>query len=155
YGLNKTFRPKEEVAKNKAPGQRYPIGFVTSALAFNYLEHALQEMGLVDQVPILKLGVTYPLDPNVITEFAKDVEMLVVVEERRGFIEEQIALIFTQHAIAVPLYGKQFPFELPGLPAARGLNPSVLIEHLGPLLLKIETQRLLPLDVTKVQRELD
>src|SRR6202000_1075375 len=75
-----------------------PIGFVSSALAYSYLEHALQQLGLTDVFPLLKLGVTYPLDPALINEFADQCENIVVVEERRGFLEEQIVQLLARRA---------------------------------------------------------
>lgn len=148
--MNRTFLPPRAKESGK-----FPLGFVTSAMAANYLDHALRELGLTDAVPVLKLGVTYPLDPALITGFAEKVERLVVVEERRGFIEEQIALILSQASItkgvpALPLYGKKFPQGLPGFPEARGLNPSIVIETLAPLLLKIGG---LPVDEERIAAE--
>ena len=70
--------------------QRAPLGFISSALAYSYLEHALEQLGLTGVFPLLKLGITYPLDPELIDSFADQVENIVVVEERRGFLEEQI-----------------------------------------------------------------
>ncbi|SDU20116.1 indolepyruvate ferredoxin oxidoreductase [Verrucomicrobium sp. GAS474] len=150
HRVNRTFLPPRAKESGK-----FPLGFVTSAMAANYLDHALRELGLTDAVPVLKLGVTYPLDPALITGFAEKVERLVVVEERRGFIEEQIALILSQASItkgvpALPLYGKKFPQGLPGFPEARGLNPSIVIETLAPLLLKIGG---LPVDEERIAAE--
>ncbi len=152
HGLNKILGPKE--FSSAGPEARYPIGLVTAGLGASYLQHALEEMGLSDQVPILKLGVTYPLDHELILDFAKRVEMLVVVEERRGFIEEQIAHVLSQHAMVVPLYGKLFPHGLTGFPSTRGLNPSIVIEHLGPLLLKFPQSAKLSVDPARIEVEL-
>jgi indolepyruvate ferredoxin oxidoreductase len=66
-------------------GEKAPLGFISSALAYSYLEHALQQLGLTDAFPMLKLGITYPLDPELIDSFADLVQNIVVVEERRGF----------------------------------------------------------------------
>jgi len=123
---------------------RAPLGFVTSALAFSYLEHALSELDLSDIFPILKLGVTYPLDPELIHDFADQVDHLIVVEERRGFLEEQIATLLAARSTQRPkviLYGKTFPEGLEGFPDTRGLNPSLVMSILAPLL-----QRFLPED---------
>jgi indolepyruvate ferredoxin oxidoreductase len=42
---------------------------------------------------VLKLAVTYPLVPDTILEFAASVEELVVVEEKRPFVETQLRSI--------------------------------------------------------------
>ena len=120
-------------------GGRAPLGFVSSGLAFSYLEHALQQLGLTDVFPLLKLGVTYPLDPGLVDSFADRVENIVVVEERRGFLEEQIVQIIARarpdgQGVAIPVYGKMFPGGREGLPSTRGFNSSVLVEVLAPLI---------------------
>src|SRR5262249_15385133 len=137
---------------------RFPIGFVSSGLTYCYLEHALQEMGLTDRFPILKLGLTYPVDPQAVLSLAQQVEAIYVVEEKRGFVEAQIVQILRaaaqrppHHGLApglspqggevvfVPVWGKTFPNGLAGIPETRGLNPSVIMERLIPLLLKVPT----------------
>jgi indolepyruvate ferredoxin oxidoreductase len=137
HGLNRLFRPAQPAAK---------LGFVTSAQAYCYLRHALAELGLDGLFPILKLGLTYPLDPEVITEFASGLEDLFVIEERRGFLEEQIIDLLSrarQHAdhettpLAQRVWGKRFPHDLRGIPDTRGLNPSKLIDRLGRLFLAL------------------
>ncbi len=139
-GVNRTFHP----ANNTNELAR--LGFITSAAAHGHLRHALVELGLDGHFPILKLGLTYPLDPAVITEFATGLRNLFVVEERRGFLEEQVVEIISrahQNAdhesspLARNVWGKQFPFGLTGIPDTRGLHPSKLINRLGPLFLAL------------------
>ncbi|NBB95228.1 MAG: FAD-dependent oxidoreductase [Planctomycetes bacterium] len=128
----------------QAPGQpssgRKPLGFVAAGLGHDYLTHALWELGLLGELPILKLGLTYPVDPVMLEELAGQVERIVVVEERRGFMEAQvdeIVLCGKQAGKAafqdVDVYGKSFPHDLPGIPSTRGLHPSMLMSLLAPL----------------------
>ena len=108
-------------------------------IRFCYLEHALAELGVADKVPILKLGISYPIDAQLVEEFSRQVRSIFVIEERRGFMEEQITEIvgkYNQLATAANrtnVWGKEFPVGLKGVPASRGLNPSILIERLAPL----------------------
>jgi indolepyruvate ferredoxin oxidoreductase len=133
-----------------------PIGFITSALAANYLDHALEQLGLTGVFPILKLGITYPLDPALIDSFAARAENLVVVEERRGFLEEQIVQLLARRALtghaAPPVYGKVFPRGREGLPSARGFNSSILVELLAPLVTELASPKL-KLDAALIERE--
>ena len=118
---------------------RAEIGFVATGLGYSYLQHALHELGVAGQVPILKLGVSYPIDPVLVEEFSRQVRSIFVIEERRGFMEEQISEIvgkLNQNATGANrtnVWGKEFPAGLQGIPSARGFNPSLLIERLGPL----------------------
>ncbi|HAU37171.1 MAG TPA: indolepyruvate ferredoxin oxidoreductase [Phycisphaerales bacterium] len=126
-----------------AAQRRAPVGFVTSGLAYAYLAQALDEMGLGGAMPVLKFGLTYPLDERLVEALAAQCERIVVVEERRGFLEEQIAEALTRLRQSgkvtdpVELWGKTFPEGLAGIPEIRGLHPSILTERLGPLLQKV------------------
>ncbi len=154
HGVNKII---PAASKAKAP-----IGFISSALAHSYLEHALQQLGLTDTFPLLKLGITYPLDPELIQSFAGLADNIVVVEERRGFLEEQVVHLLAQLTSAgrssVPVYGKRFPSKLfpegrEGLPSTRGFNSSILVEHLAPLILEL-AQPKLKFDSSLIETEL-
>ncbi|MDX2225864.1 MAG: thiamine pyrophosphate-dependent enzyme, partial [Verrucomicrobiae bacterium] len=135
-GVNRILYPR--------PHGRAEIGFVTSGMAFSYLEHALNELGVTGQIPILKLGITYPLDPALISDFAQQARTLIVVEERRGFLEEQVTQIISRlnqrvsPSDSTRVYGKEFPNGFKGIPTLRGLNPSLLIDLLGPLIKELE-----------------
>jgi indolepyruvate ferredoxin oxidoreductase len=122
------------------PGAK--IGFVTSAAAYCYLEHALAELGLSGAFPILKLGITYPLEPALIEDFGAGKSDLFVIEERRGFIEEQLVEILNRArqrsgAAVANVWGKHFPHSLHGIPDTRGLNPSKVMDRLGRLFLAL------------------
>ncbi|MGA2265968.1 MAG: FAD-dependent oxidoreductase [Phycisphaerae bacterium] len=119
--------------------QRKALGFVTSGMAHGYLLHALFELGLLGEFPILRLGMSYPVDGAMVRELAAQCQRIVVVEERRGFVEEQVSQIVLKDRQAglasgqVEVWGKQFPNGLEGLPDSRGLHPSILISRLAPL----------------------
>lgn len=157
HGANRVLRPTTDTNAEAR------LGFVTSAAAYCYVRHALAEMGLDGHFPILKVGVTYPLDPSLVTEFAAGLRRLFVIEERRGFLEEMVVEIISRarqnadhesRPLPAEVWGKQFPNGLAGIPEARGLNPSKLIDRLGPLFLA--TPELAGrIDRRRVQRELD
>ncbi len=125
-------------------GKKREIGFVASGLAFRYLEHALYEFGLDGKFPILKLGITYPVDPKILLEFARNVGELYVVEEKRDFLESQVATILKdayqkgELGQYIPVWGKTFPKNFPAFQKIRGLNPSLVMETLGPILKKVK-----------------
>ncbi len=124
------------------PAGRAPVGFVTSGLSSAYLRKVLELAGIWGEVPVLKLGLTYPIDAEQLVAFAARVERLVVVEEKRAFVEMQALAAITdavragQLERAPELWGKQFAGGRPGFPAIGGMNPSVVLEALGPELLE-------------------
>ncbi len=132
-----------ECALNRIePGEDRRLGFVASGNAYNYVHHALHEMGLTAHFPLLKLGCTWPLDPHVVCDFARTVDSILVVEEKRGFLESQIKEQLrdaqqNEGLPLVPVWGKSLPEGRPGLPVEGGLSPTLLIERLGPYLLTL------------------
>ncbi len=61
------------------------IGIIASGVIFNFAREALG-----DDASYLKLGLTYPLPIQLISDFASQVERLIVVEELEPFLEDQI-----------------------------------------------------------------
>ena len=122
---------------------RKKIGFVTSSLAYCYLEHALNLLGLEGTIPILKYGVSYPLEREILREFSALVEQIYVVEEKRPFLEEQVkAGLQDLHQAGevgeYAVWGKRFPGGREGFPQSRGLNPSIVLRGLAPILRDLE-----------------
>jgi len=92
------------------------------------------------------MGMSYPADVELVAEFSKLCKNMIVIEERRSFLEKNIRdSIFSVLAheeassIAARLFGKAFPVtaegkKLEGIPSTRGLYPSVLAQILIPLI---------------------
>lgn len=147
------------LATHPSPPRRHRLGIVTSGMVYNYVEHAFDELGIQGRLPILKLGLVYPLDPEQLLAFAAQVDELVVVEEQRDFIESQVVRIVRDARQAgrlprdVSVWGKRLPDGLPGFPTTRGLNPSLVIRCLGPLLRTLDRSQL-DLDRANLEDEL-
>jgi indolepyruvate ferredoxin oxidoreductase len=118
-----------------------PMGFVTTGMGRPYLEHVLSDLGLLGVFPILNMGMSYPVDAPLVAEFSKLCKHMIVIEERRSFLEKNIrdaAFRALSHedaaALNGKLYGKKFPGNVDGIPDVRGLNTSVLAQKLIPLI---------------------
>jgi indolepyruvate ferredoxin oxidoreductase len=143
-GINKIYP-----AKNAPTPGRAPVGFVTTGMGRPYLEHVLSDVGLSGVFPILNMGMSYPADVRMVAEFAKLCDKMIVIEERRSFLEKNIRdslFQMLEHEEAANLvgrlYGKQFPAgangqKIDGIPDVRGLNPSVLAQRLIPFIKSI------------------
>ena len=124
------------------------IGFIVSGCAGAYLRQILTDVGMANAFPVLEMGMSYPADARLVAEFAQQAQKLIVIEERRSFLEKGIRdALFTvlpndqASDVAGRLFGKQFPrmddaaaTVGEGIAAGRGLNPSVLALALFPLL---------------------
>ena len=152
-----------EHALNKilySDGKKHNIGFVAAGISYSYLEQALWELGCDEQFPILKLSVTFPIDPEILEEFSKLADNIVVVEEKGPIIENQIKTILRDMVQDGKItkepnvWGKVFPKDEDGFPEESGLTPSTLIEKIGGLILDIG-DRTAKYDEKKIQSELD
>lgn len=83
------------------------IGIITSGMPFGYTMEALNQLELSD-VPVLKLGMIFPLNFEEITNFVRNLEKVVVIEELEPFLEVKIAEISHNHKINVEIIGQKF-----------------------------------------------
>ena len=69
------------------------LGIVAAGKTWYDLRGALREIGLDDDgleragIRLLKLGMIFPLEPDILNEFADGLEEILVIEEKRSFIE--------------------------------------------------------------------
>ncbi|HWE96550.1 MAG TPA: DUF6537 domain-containing protein [Tepidisphaeraceae bacterium] len=138
---NRTVPPSPQPSPWKGEGAKSPLGFIVTGMGGPYLEHVLADLGLAGVFPILQMGMSYPVDVQLVAEFAAHCKDMIVIEERRSFLEKNIrdSLYHTLPAeqaadLSGRLFGKIFPGGIPGIPEGRGLNPSVLAQILIPLI---------------------
>ncbi len=86
------------------------LGIVTCGVAYQYAKEVFPEAS------ILRLGMTYPIPPRLVREFAQGVERLIVLEELDPFLEEEIRLL------GIPVEGKSI------FPLCGELDPRVVRE---------------------------
>ncbi|MBB5156114.1 indolepyruvate ferredoxin oxidoreductase [Saccharopolyspora phatthalungensis] len=96
-------------------GQHDRIGIVAAGKSYLDIRQALRTLGLDDAdlarygIRLLKLGAIYPLDPQLIRDFATGLAEIVVVEEKRSFLESAIKEILYGRPDAPPVHGKKGP----------------------------------------------
>jgi indolepyruvate ferredoxin oxidoreductase len=122
------------------PSAAAPFGFIVTGMAGPYLQHLLADLNLTGLFPILQMGLSYPADVSLVKEFSGLCQKMIVIEERRSFLEKNIrdGLFHSlpqeeAAALAGRLFGKSFPDGREGISETRGLNYSVLAQKLIPL----------------------
>jgi indolepyruvate ferredoxin oxidoreductase len=109
----------------RGPADR--IGIVSAGKSYLDLQQALRMLGLDAEalhrygIRLLKLGAIHPLEPGIVREFADGLEEIVVVEEKRAFIES---------ALKETLYGVP---EAPKITGKKDLDGRTLFTELGEL----------------------
>ncbi len=132
-GLNRVVRA--------GPGDR--VGLVAAGKTFLDLRQALSILGLDDAelarrgVRLLHLGMIHPLEPSVVTGFAAGLAEIVVVEEKRPFIESALKDLLYGLTAAPAVSGKRHPDGTPLLPPGGELDPDTIAAALAARLTAI------------------
>ena len=115
-----------------------PVGIVTVGKAHLDTLHALDAMGLGrhPDLAIYKVGMTWPLETGGLRDFAAGKRVLLVVEEKRSFVEAQIrsALYNLPDSARPAVIGKTDAAGAPLLPAVMELSPELLERALARVL---------------------
>ncbi len=115
-----------EVLKNKNLDQTFgnsqsSIGIVSVGAVFETLKQVLEEADLLKDVHLYKAAGSYALNPHQILPFLKSHSQVLVVEEKRGFLESEIKSLCMEEKIETEVWGKKFG-QNDGFPAFGGLN---------------------------------
>ncbi|MEV4055232.1 indolepyruvate ferredoxin oxidoreductase family protein [Amycolatopsis sp. NPDC049688] len=88
----------------RGPADR--IGIVAAGKSYLDLRQAMRTLGL-DNVRVLKLGAIHPLEPAIVREFADGLDDIIVVEEKRAFVETALKEILYGVSNAPRIIGKK------------------------------------------------
>jgi len=114
------------------------IGLVTVGKAHEDTMHALRRMGLErhPQIAIYKVGMTWPLETAGLSEFARGKRQILVIEEKRSFVESQIrdALYHMPADQRPEISGKTDPLGAPLLSPLMELSPESVAGGLSTFL---------------------
>lgn len=80
-------------------------GILTSGLHYSYVLEALEILGVLD-APVLKIGMSYPMDGALVAKFLSSLDRVVIVEELEGFLEFQAKRLAYDAGIRTPIEGK-------------------------------------------------
>lgn len=94
-------------------GERAKIGVVAAGKAWQDLLQALGNLGVGDDgaavgLRLLKVGMVWPLDPVIVREFAQGLDLVIVIEEKRPLLEDQIRSVLYGDPRAPRIVGKFF-----------------------------------------------
>ena len=125
-----------------------PVGIVTVGKAHQDVLHALDAMGLSrhQALAIYKVGMTWPLESAGLRAFAAGRKLLLVVEEKRSFVEAQIrSALYNLPADSRPaVIGKTGLDDDPLLPAVLELSPELVERALARVLPKFGIAAAMP-----------
>jgi indolepyruvate ferredoxin oxidoreductase len=118
------------------------FGIATAGKPYYDLMQALRDLGVrrdeleALRIRVAKFGMTFPLEPRFVTEFASGLETILVIEEKRSFLELQLRESLYNAAARPAILGKNDEYGQVLLPATGELDPekiaSVLARYLPP-----------------------
>lgn len=133
----KTFARANGVDRIVFDSRRRRLGIVTAGKAYLDVLQALADIG-VDKaraaklgIRIYKLGMIWPIEPEGLRDFVDGHEEILVVEEKRPVIEEQIALLLyneTNPKRRPRIVGKTTPDGALLIPADGETSPAMLLD---------------------------
>jgi indolepyruvate ferredoxin oxidoreductase len=114
-----------------APGAR--LGIVSTGKAYLDLRQALDDLGIdpahADELGlrVYKVGMPWPLEPGGLREFARGLDEILVVEEKRGLLESQIRdALYAESGPRPRVVGKRDERGAPLLATTGALSPGTI-----------------------------
>jgi len=110
------------------------IGIISTGKSYLDVMQALEDLGIDEDLAtevglrVYKVGMSWPLEPTGIHEFAKGLEEVLIVEEKRGLIEDQLtSLLYNWDPDVRPtVVGKRDESGAWLLPSTGELTPGVI-----------------------------
>jgi len=81
-------------------------GIVTNGVSMNYVQDAINDLGIGERVKVLRLGFSFPMPEDLIARFLTGVDRVLVVEELEPIMEREIRSIAQSRGIGIPINGK-------------------------------------------------
>lgn len=142
------------------PGAR--LGIVAAGKAYQDLSQAMRALGVAAVVSdankdankdelgslglkVLKVGMVWPLDDEIVREFAQGLDTILVIEEKRPLLEDQIRSILYDEATRPRIVGKFFEGQTyastrgeAAFPNSGEIDPSTIVRILTKVALKLD-----------------
>jgi indolepyruvate ferredoxin oxidoreductase len=125
-----------------AGGRRPRIGIATAGKSYLDVRQALEDIGIDEVraadfgVRLIKLGCTWPLEPDAVRRFAEGLDTIIVVEEKRALIESQIREILYGTANQPVIVGKKDERDQWLFPVKGALDTNQIAIAIGERLLQ-------------------
>jgi indolepyruvate ferredoxin oxidoreductase len=109
----KAFAAANGVNRITVPTPGAWLGIAAAGKTYYDVHEALRALGLDDAalrahgVRLLQLRMLYPLEPTIVREFAQGLEELLVIEEKRSFLERDIRDVLFDQAVRPRVIGKR------------------------------------------------
>lgn len=110
---------------------------ISSGAIFETLKQVLEESELLSEFALYKAATSYPFNEAQLLPFLKTKKHIIVVEEKRGFLEGELRALVMKYNLSLEVSGKEFRHGenfVEGFPAYGGLNYELIYQKLDVLL---------------------
>jgi indolepyruvate ferredoxin oxidoreductase len=136
------YAARNQLDRVTAHGDLDRIGIIAAGPTFLHVCEALRRMGLDDielaqnGIRLLQLGMIDPIEPRTLNDFASGLQKIIVVEDKRPFIETAARDLLYGHNKGGPLIiGKRNIEDGPVFPSNGELTADVIAPVLAEILL--------------------
>ncbi|MEW6778009.1 MAG: indolepyruvate ferredoxin oxidoreductase family protein, partial [Bdellovibrionota bacterium] len=125
----KAFAAAHEINRIALSTENDWLGIVAAGKTYYDLRQALWDLGLDDAalqrygVRLLQMRMLFPMETGLVREFAAGLEEILVVEEKRGFLELLLRDALYGSAVTPRIVGKRDEAGAPFVPASGELDP--------------------------------
>ncbi|MCC6343851.1 MAG: indolepyruvate ferredoxin oxidoreductase family protein [Bryobacterales bacterium] len=108
------------------------LGIATAGKYYYDLAQALRDLGITSArleemgIRVAKFGMTFPLEPHFARDFASGLEKILVIEEKRSFLEMQLRDVLYNIDSRPVILGKEDESGAPLLPASHEMDADLL-----------------------------
>jgi indolepyruvate ferredoxin oxidoreductase alpha subunit len=88
-------------------GGEKKLGIITSGVSFNYVMETLENVDFGVEARVLKLGMTNPLPDDMLEEFCREEDTVVIIEELEPYLEEYVKALMKERDVDVEIIGKR------------------------------------------------
>jgi len=132
----KAFARANKIDKTVILSTNRQLGIITTGKSYLDVRQALDDLGISEEqakdigISLYKVGMPWPLEPESLREFAEGFKEILIVEEKRGLIEDQVKeQLYNWHHGSRPLVvGKRDENGEWLLPSSGELNPGQIAQ---------------------------
>jgi indolepyruvate ferredoxin oxidoreductase len=129
----KVFKALQKLNLDSISGADSEMAIISSGGVFETLKQVLEESGLIEKFALYKAASSYPFNEAQLMPFLKTKKTVVVVEEKRGFLEAELRTLIGKYHLGIEVYGKEFGEGVEGFPAFGGLSYEIIYQKLNLL----------------------
>lgn len=130
----KAFARANNIDKIVVEGKKAKLGILTTGKTYTDTMQAFQDLGIKPEkegIRIYKVGMVWPIEPIKLQKFSEGLKEILVIEEKRGVLEDQLKKYLYDWKSSINVSGKKLDDNQWQFQAAGELTPVCIAEVLA------------------------